>query len=1650
MTGKRRKTAGVLVGVLFLVGLMIGVFPSTALAQQYTNPNFISFTLEGCRNNGTIILPNIYGDFICPDPAYTTGNLGKGWNELDLVPHRLTTAAGNQTNATTDYNVIIAADEKLTGKTGYDNLSVPVVNNLMSDDSCTVIAGPIQIASRVTGGVDEVAYRKLTIHQDKNTTCVFDYYIRLALGAHLYSGSSLQSYMFEKEDFSTGKKTISIPVNEIKPQSIAKDMAATQGRDWTWDITKSETPATLNFADTCNPSLSEPKSVSITVSWDKVSAAPGGPITVITHVYATNPAARVITVNVDDVIYEGAGPGGTASLDTVTSGPIDVPANTANYLVLTHTATLAPGYTLLNDIATATYTDKVTGIPVPGTATANASAQVQYTTELNASAIINDVEGITGSGLQYSADSFSPDIGDFDSPYAAGTITTGNVSWTSDNQTNDGSVTFSKKVYVDPGTITSGTLQDTATLTGVDGFTTATGPLTLSISADAKVILTINKTIPDILEESETATFTFQVKDQENNTVASPTISFAKTETSKNITVSGLAPGTYTVSEDPLTGWDPVSPQTVDILLPNCSNSVTFNNTSGVQNPATAQVRKITVPGGYEAGWTFTLSSSGPGGNCNVSKAVTTIGTSAIDFGVNLIDNCTYTITETAKDYWDTTKIDPPSSGGSSDTGARTCTFSVDLPGDAGKIFDCVFTNSRVGQDLTVTKTATGTYDRSYLWLIDKSVDKTTVNIAQGGTATFNYSVKVDQTGVTDTNWTLAGKITVNNPNAWAVAGVNLTDAVDNSGACTVTGGSGATIPGKSSVDFNYSCTYASQPSYSGINSGTATWDKVAAFTPNGTASGSQSFTLTQAAITNKTVYVTDTLGGALGTVTGTDASPWASQTFTYSKGFTGVGGKCTNYDNTATIIETSQSDSEKVTVCVGLDLTISKTAAGTFDRTYLWTLDKSVDKTTVNIAQGGTATFNYSVKVDQTGVTDANWALGGIITLSNPNEWEAITLTSLSDAVTNGGSCAPTSGPYVVPPSGSISISYTCSYASKPPSYSGTNTGTANWNSAIYFTPNGSASGSAGFALTQVGSTNKTVHATDTYGGALGTVTGTDGAPFASATFNYSRNASGVAGTCTNYDNTATITETSQNASKTVSVCVGLNPTITKTAAGTFNRTYLWDITKDVDKTLVTINNNTGTATFNYTVTASQTGISDSGWAANGTITVNNPNNWEAITVNVTDAVDNGGTCTVTGGTGVSIPASGSITFNYTCSYASAPSAYSGTNTATATWDAAAAFTPSGSASGSAVSTLGQVGSTNKSIHVTDTLGGALGTVTGNDTSPFASATFTYSKEFDNILGCNDYDNTATITETEDSASKTVQVCVKWSHVTLLKLTQGAQSGSAIWNFTLYEGTSQIASDATPPTQVDFGGMFLDPQKKYTLCEMGVPSGWTTMWKIDTNSDGTADTIINPYNPNYPFDAGNRCFDFGAGTSYPLYPDLNGKTLTFEVDNTYPGGEPRTPGYWKNWSSCTGGNQTVVAAKNGGPDEGWFTLDDLLNNPGFTIGFLTLGAGDCQEAVRLLDKSTINTGKKMSSDAAYNLATALFAAELNLAAGAETCSGVQDAVIAAQELLTTIGFDGTGDYLGTRVRGAKLDQRNQALSLAATLDNYNNGGLCP
>ena len=77
--------------------------------------------------------------------------------------------------------------------------------------------------------------------------------------------------------------------------------------------------------------------------------------------------------------------------------------------------------------------------------------------------------------------------------------------------------------------------------------------------------------------------------------------------------------------------------------------------------------------------------------------------------------------------------------------------------------------------------------------------------------------------------------------------------------------------------------------------------------------------------------------------------------------------------------------------------------------------------------------------------------------------------------------------------------------------------------------------------------------------------------------------------------------------------------------------------------------------ATFDYTVDVSHGPAIDSGWKATGTINVFNPNTFAVNGVSVSDAVDDGGTCSISDPhTGLSIAAGTSVDLDYSCTYGS------------------------------------------------------------------------------------------------------------------------------------------------------------------------------------------------------------------------------------------------------------------------------------------------------------------------------------------------------------------------------------------------------------
>jgi hypothetical protein len=248
---------------------------------------------------------------------------------------------------------------------------------------------------------------------------------------------------------------------------------------------------------------------------------------------------------------------------------------------------------------------------------------------------------------------------------------------------------------------------------------------------------------------------------------------------------------------------------------------------------------------------------------------------------------------------------------------------------------------------------------------------------------------------------------------------------------------------------------------------------------------------------------------------------------------------------------------------------------------------------------------------------------------------------------------------------------------------------------------------------------------------------------------------------------------------------------TVSKTAVPSFTRTYAWDGDKAVDKTLV--KQVSGNATFTYTVNAAVAGHTDSAWQVIGKITVSNPNSFDIIADSVTDSVDDGGTCAVTGGTTVTVPAIGWVVLDYSCSYPiSGPTPPSGTatNTATAKWNKAAYGTVDGSAQGQKSFDFGTTSPTLKDncATISDTFNGGTANTLGkvcvdgtasnlnpaalpNFTESYAASTFTFKYSRSIAVpqyGCSSYTNTANFVTSDGKLSdttlsdnsQTVKVC--------------------------------------------------------------------------------------------------------------------------------------------------------------------------------------------------------------------------------------------------------------------------------------------------
>ncbi|PSL16110.1 hypothetical protein CLV44_10233 [Marinobacterium halophilum] len=670
-------------------------------AVQATEPVQIGFTLEGCRLETGATYDQ--SNFTCTDEGYVTGNLGKQWNELDYVPHRVTLKNGNGPQT---FDFIVAGDytPNSNSTTGWDDITALTLNTSLSDGSCNaVVSGPVSITpgGSGAGGAYETIYREIEATMAPGETCVYDYAQRLSLGASEFSGSSLQSNLWNEFLTSSGigQKRIQLPVADILPQELNKDMNAQQDTVYMWNLTKTAVPSNLSFQNSCERDDPMTETTTIRIEWQRLPGDPGK-VTVVTNIYAYNPAHLDVHVSVTDMIYGDLG-GGEVLLGTASADDVLVPAG-ATVKLLTHSIPdVDEGVFGLNDLAHATY--KIGTIEVPGQTDAFASAEVQPSgNEVDATAVISDVEGpITGAGYMFSVDSVNGS-GDFTDGYSLGEMTAGPVAWSSTEQSGDGFVEFVKTIYLDEPRDSSGELPDIATLLASDNFEISKNA-SVTFADYPLVELTIHKTIDLDLDEGENASFYFdvyRVDDIDEMVAENVEISFGSGETDKSVVIGNLDPNeTYRVVE--VSGSDGFTlddEQQASILLPICGGDVYFANEV---EPASAKAIKVTVPAGHDpSGFEFLLS--GPGLNGGV-QAVSDGAGNAV-FPVELFEEGEYTITEQPREGWELTDV---SGGETNSVESANCTFIVNLPESANYEFQCTFENTKLAT-IIVTKVIEG------------------------------------------------------------------------------------------------------------------------------------------------------------------------------------------------------------------------------------------------------------------------------------------------------------------------------------------------------------------------------------------------------------------------------------------------------------------------------------------------------------------------------------------------------------------------------------------------------------------------------------------------------------------------------------------------------------------------------------------------------------------------------------------------------------------------------------------------------------------------------------------------------------------------------------------------------------------------------
>jgi hypothetical protein len=397
--------------------------------------------------------------------------------------------------------------------------------------------------------------------------------------------------------------------------------------------------------------------------------------------------------------------------------------------------------------------------------------------------------------------------------------------------------------------------------------------------------------------------------------------------------------------------------------------------------------------------------------------------------------------------------------------------------------------------EVDVEKTAETTFTRTFTWEIEKSVEPDTWDLFTGDSGTSEYTVTVTKGAGTDSDWAVSGTITIDNNTPFDVTITGVTDVVSPAIAADVD--CEVTFPYTLVTGDTLVCTYTIA-----LPDGTDRTNTATVTTSGAVGGGEDTADVIfgdPTTFVNDTINVDDTYEGDLGSFSDSGST-------SYERTFT-----CDDdegqHDNTATIVETGQSDDASVTVnCYAL--AVEKDVNTTLTRTWTWTIEKTGDQTDLLLSDGQLFQVNYEVTVDATSV-DSGFGVSGTITVENPAPIDA-TINGVADIVSPAIAADVDCGvsfPYTLVAGGTLECDYS---ADLPDDEDRTNTATATLQNYDYDSEgNGTPSGTTDFSFTaNVSFANATVteidecvDVSDTNVGVLGTVCAGD----APQTFNYS-----------------------------------------------------------------------------------------------------------------------------------------------------------------------------------------------------------------------------------------------------------------------------------------------------------------------------------------------------------------------------------------------------------------------------------------------------------------------------------------------------------------------------------------------------------------